>query len=394
MNILYLTEHNPLERGGCGGATRTRALWNALRELGTVTTVVLDGWNPRRDPRDRDERISHVRPPDVYRGRPCRVPGWLWGFLSGRIDGAFAPRDEILRGLGQEGAAFDAVVVRYYWVLARTGAWKVAPCFLDFDDLPSDFHSATDWRDLSGLALLKAKVRTWLRQRVLCRKCRAVWLSNGEQCGRLRCRGRPAVFLPNVAQGPSAAFAPDGGSREGGYLLSVGAMGHRPNVEGLLWFLENVWPEVRARHPSLVFKCVGRDFPEDLRARCRSFGGVEVVGFVESLEAAYASCLGLVAPIFSGGGTCVKVIEAQAHGVKVFATPAAARGFSPDEVGRSGMAVFRTPGEFVRLLSDWLSLSPDARLSVRRQVLSFSRERNSFARFARIVRKTILPEEA
>ena len=389
MTILYLTEHSPLAHG-CGGATRSRALWRALRELGDVTTVVFDGGNPRRDPADAGLAISHLRLPDFWRGWSRREPVWLWGLLAGRIDRAFAGRDEILRGLGLADAHFDAVVVRYYWILARTAAWKVAPCFLDFDDLPADYHAATDWRDLSGLAILREKLRVRLRQAVLVRRCRAVWLANAGQCARLRCQGRLAQALPNIAEGPSAE--PAAGRAEGNYLLSVGAMGYRPNVEGLLWFLSNVWPAVRARHPSLVFKLVGKDFDDALRARCASVHGVEVAGFVESLDDVYASCLGLVAPLFSGGGTCIKVLEAQLHGVKVFATPVAARGFSPDELAASGTAVFETADGFVRQISDWLSRTPDDRQAARRQIRAFARERNSFARFAETVRNTILKE--
>lgn len=391
MTILYLTEQNPLANG-CGSAVRSRALWRALRELGNVTTVVFDGGNPRHDPRDASLGISHLRLPDFYRGWSRREPVWLWGLLSGRIDRAFADRDEILRGLGLAGARFDAVVVRYYWVLARTAAWKVAPCFLDFDDLPADYHAATDWHDLSGLARLRERLRVGLRQEVLLRRCRAVWLANPAQCAALRCQGRPAQALPNVAEGPTAESA-DGRS-EGNFLLSVGAMGYRPNREGLLWFLANVWPSVRAQHPSLVLRLVGKDFDNELRARCAAVPGVEVVGFVERLDDAYASCLGLVAPLFSGGGTCIKVLEAQLHGVKVFATPAAARGFSPNELAASGLAEFETPDGFLRLLSDWLSQAPDDRKAARRRIRAFAQGRNSFARFAEIVRSTILKEVA
>lgn len=391
MNILYLTEHSPLVQGGCGGATRSRALWKALCEIGKVTTVVFDGGNPQLDSHDSNERISHLRLPDFYCGWTHREPVWLWGLLSGRIDRAFAGRDEVLRGLGLAGAGFDVVVVRYYWVLARTAAWKIAPCYLDFDDLPFDFHSATDWRDLTGLALLKEKFRVWLRQRVLCRKCRAVWLSNAEQRRRIQCHGRPAVCLPNIAQEPSSTFSV--ARSDEGFLLSVGAMGYRPNREGLLWFLENVWPKVRERYPSLVFKVVGRDFPDDLRAYCQTFAGVEVLGFVENLENVYAPCLGLVVPLFGGGGTCIKVIEAQLHGVKVFATPVAVRGFSPTEIDRSCMAVFETSDEFVQQFSSWQSQPVDARQLVRHRILYFAKERNSPIWFARIVRQTLLLEE-
>ena len=390
MTILYLTEHSPLA-AGCGGATRSRCLWQALCAVGSVRTLVFDGRHPARSERDAECGVTHLVLPDFYRGPSRRNPTWLKALLRGDFDdAAFASRDEILRELGLAGESFDAVVVRYYWVLARTAAWKVAPCFLDFDDLPSDYHASTDWRDLHGLALLKARALVALRQRVLCRRCRAVWLSNAAQCGRLTCQGRPAVALPNIAQGPGAGYSVP--EADGGYLLSVGAMGYRPNAEGLLWFLENVWTKVRARHPNLAFKLVGKDFDESLRARCAAFDGVEVVGFVADLTTAYAPCLGLVAPLFSGGGTCIKVIESQMYGAKVFATERALRGFTAGEIAASRSEVFSGADDFLSALDRWLAPGPAARCAVRESIRAFALRRNSPEAFNRIVAETIHTE--
>ena len=37
----------------------------------------------------------------------------------------------------------------------------------------------------------------------------------------------------------------------------VGNMGYAPNEEGALWFMEKIWPTVKAQMPSALFAAVG-----------------------------------------------------------------------------------------------------------------------------------------
>lgn len=374
MKILYLTEHNPVG-AGCGAVSRTYAIWQALKALGDVTTIVFDARSPNRTKRDEAESISHRVLPDLYCGWRRRNWIWLFAWLTGKIDFAFCNRDEVLSALGLEGRDFDIDVVRYFWNLERTAAWKIAPCYLDFDDLPSDSIESTTWRNLSGVALMKDKVRVWLREKVLSRICHGVWLANAEQCTRLSCRGRPADWVPNIAKGPGAGFVMP--AQRQPYLLAVGAMGHVPNVEGLRWFLTHVWGDVRQRFPDLSLKLVGKDFSPELKAECEAHAGVSALGFVSDLAPIYANAMALVAPLFFGGGTCIKVLEAQLHGVKVFGTRVALRGFSEAEIASSGAELFENAGDFVSKLGEWMDKGDAEVLSVRRRILEFAERRNS-----------------
>lgn len=382
MKILYLTEHNPVG-AGCGAVSRTYAIWQALKALGDVTTIVFDARSPNRTKRDEAESISHRVLPDLYCGWRRRNWIWLFAWLTGKIDFAFGDRNRVLAALGLSGRDFDAVVVRYFWNLERTAAWKIAPCHLDFDDLPFDFFKATAWKSMSGVRLLKEKVRVWLRQRVLCRTCRSIWLSNEAQCSQMSCRGRSAVWVPNVAQDPDAEYVIP--THRQPYLLSVGAMGYLPNVEGLRWFLEHVWGDVRQRFPDLALKLVGKDFSPELKRACEAYAGVSVLGFVPDLKPVYANALALVAPLFSGGGTCIKVIEAQLYGVKVFGTPVALRGLTQEELDRSGAEKFQTSSEFVSKVGEWKDRDEAEALSFRRGIRGFARQRNSQDRVNRII---------
>jgi len=92
-------------------------------------------------------------------------------------------------------------------------------------------------------------------------------------------------------------------------LLFVGS-NTAPNVLGLGWFLEMVWPEVQARRPASVLSVVGT-----VGAALGSIPkGVRILGLVDDLAEHYAVAGIVISPLHQGSGLKVKLIEALAHG--------------------------------------------------------------------------------
>ncbi len=119
---------------------------------------------------------------------------------------------------------------------------------------------------------------------------------------------------------PVAGFAQRSG------LLFVGGFNHRPNVDGLLWFLDSVWPRISEQAPELVLHVVGSKAPEDIYARQSE--RVLVHGFIsdERLAELYAEVRLSVVPLRFGAGVKGKVLESLFHGVPVIATAVGAEG--------------------------------------------------------------------
>jgi len=107
-------------------------------------------------------------------------------------------------------------------------------------------------------------------------------------------------------------------------LLFVGTLNYLPNNEGLLWFLDYVLPRVR-RHRHCRVVIIGRGPLPELRAAVRR-RGVRLLDRVDNLEPHYRSASAVIAPMRSGGGTRIKLLEAASYGVPSIATPAAAAG--------------------------------------------------------------------
>lgn len=104
----------------------------------------------------------------------------------------------------------------------------------------------------------------------------------------------------------------------------AGAFGHRPNREGLQWFLDQVWPRVLARVPNASFVVAGRNPPPEFVARVGV--GVSFSGFVPDIFTFYASNSVTVVPLVSGGGVKIKTVEAMLAGSAVVATRIGAEG--------------------------------------------------------------------
>ena len=107
-------------------------------------------------------------------------------------------------------------------------------------------------------------------------------------------------------------------------LLFVGNFNHPPNVDAARFLLDDVLPGVRRRHPGVVVTVAGDGPPASLRARAG--GDVHVPGFVADLEPLMRAATIVVAPLRSGGGMRVKVLEALAAGKAMVGTSRAFEG--------------------------------------------------------------------
>jgi len=108
-------------------------------------------------------------------------------------------------------------------------------------------------------------------------------------------------------------------------LLFTGKMDFRPNVDGVLWFCDEVWPLVRERIPDAQFFIVGKD-PHPRLRRLHGRPGITVTGWVGQILPYFAAASVYVVPLRVGGGTRLKVLEAMAMGLPMVSTALGAEG--------------------------------------------------------------------
>ena len=112
--------------------------------------------------------------------------------------------------------------------------------------------------------------------------------------------------------------------REG--ILFVGGFVHKPNIEGIKWFLEKIWPLILQEIPDIKFYIVGSNMPNEL-VEMKS-DNIIPKGFVsdEELAELYNSSRVSIAPLTFGAGVKGKIIEAICNGLPTVTTPVGAEG--------------------------------------------------------------------
>ena len=109
-------------------------------------------------------------------------------------------------------------------------------------------------------------------------------------------------------------------------LMYVGFLGWEPNSQGLLWFIEEVWPLLVKRHPDLLFDIVGKNPDQRLQQAVAPHRGITLKGFVPDLQEIYRDSRVSVAPLLFGSGMKVKVLDAMARGMPTVTTSVGAEG--------------------------------------------------------------------
>ncbi|WP_025847912.1 glycosyltransferase [Paenibacillus ehimensis] len=109
-------------------------------------------------------------------------------------------------------------------------------------------------------------------------------------------------------------------------LLFVGGFGHKPNIDAVLWFAEEIFPEVLNAIPTIKWYIVGSNPPELIKSLHSE--NIIVTGFVtdEELEKYYSQCKMVVVPLRFGAGVKGKVIEAMYHRVPIITTSVGSEG--------------------------------------------------------------------
>ena len=108
-------------------------------------------------------------------------------------------------------------------------------------------------------------------------------------------------------------------------VVMTGNLGYFPNQEGASWFLREVWPQLRSARSEVRLLLAGTR-PTGALVRLAARHDVGLRASPRRLVAALEIADVAVAPIFSGAGIPVKVLEAWAHRVPVVASRWAADG--------------------------------------------------------------------
>jgi sugar transferase (PEP-CTERM/EpsH1 system associated) len=258
----------------------------------------------------------------LARARPGR-PLTLGYFSDARLRGWV--RQKVASGIGQ---AFVYCSAMAPYLMGAAGMRRV----LDMVDVDSE-----KWREYAAGAAWPARA-VWAREartllaferRAAAAFERTLFVSEAEAAAFLRLAPEAAERVGWLDNGVDlafffpAAFAspfPAGGAD----IVFTGAMDYWPNVDAVSWFVEAVFPTLRAARPGLRFTIVGAN-PAPAVRRLAQAPGVTVTGRVPDVRPYLAHAV-VVAPLRIARGVQNKVLEAMAMARPVVATPQAFAG--------------------------------------------------------------------
>ena len=134
-------------------------------------------------------------------------------------------------------------------------------------------------------------------------------------------------------------------------VVFTGSMDWMANIDGIEYFMDQVWPRVAHVRPNARFVVVGRQPPAALVERATARGlNWEFTGFVDDVRPYVRRAHVYVIPLRVGGGTRIKVYEAMALGCPVVSTHIGVEGL-PVEDARHFLAADRPADMAASILS-------------------------------------------
>ncbi len=127
-------------------------------------------------------------------------------------------------------------------------------------------------------------------------------------------------------------------------LVFVGVMDYLPNIEGVQWFADRVWPLLREQFPTISLEIVGKH-PTPAVLKLSRIAGIQVTGAVPDVRPHVAGADIVIAPLQIARGIQNKVLEAMAMARPVVATTSAATGI--DAINGQHLMIADSPQQWV-----------------------------------------------
>lgn len=326
MNILFVSpDQNPLNGTGWGATQRTNLLFEACTQLGHVdiVTFVNDVLSSRDDSSviysKSDSNSNHKE------GRLLKFLRMLFPWNPNAMFPKNLHRTSVIQKIVQQ-KQYDLIVCRYIPSAMECGLLDYASqLVIDIDDNPLNVEQTAARTCRTMRNRLYHQYRSIVLGYVLRKiqkECLFTFYANPTEAIY-----KNSAYLPNIPFYNYDMAAADF-SKTANRILFVGNMSYGPNSIGLLHFIEYVFPLVRKLVPDAEIHLVGGCNDNSFLMKCSAAEGVEYIGFVDDLEEEYSAARVVVAPIYGGAGTNIKVLEAMKMCRPCVTTSYGIRGFS------------------------------------------------------------------
>ena len=366
MKILYVAPNLP-HKPYTGSAQRTALLYNALCELGDVGFICLHS-QKNLTSTDIDQLTSEfglraiVPRSGLISKNPWKTIGKFHLPTAARLGNfwdASRSRFEADRSLIAAAALphllsdVSLIVGRYTTSLTALGLVdQEIPTILDVDDLDSQVALSESTSEASTFArrlLAKRHYKSIVeRENHVFSAMDALFVANPDD--------RTQQGLSNATVLPNIPFLPDGNfanldlpetSRK--IIGCIASWSHQPNVEGMNWFLDHVWPDILLANPTAQVNIYGSHMTDKIKYQWNSHHNVTAIGFIDNVRDAYETMSMSICPVQRGAGTNIKVLESAAYNRLCILTKFAARGLTDHKELKNTLQIANSAKEMSKL---------------------------------------------
>jgi len=142
-------------------------------------------------------------------------------------------------------------------------------------------------------------------------------------------------------------FKPDNSFLQKGTICFIAGMDWMPNQQGLDWFLNKIWPEVKSKFPEVQFHIAGKAMLG--RYFELKTPGVFIHGTVPDAIEYLQKYEIFIVPLLSGGGMRLKIVEGLALGKCIVSTAIGAEGVGYSD--GNDLVIADSPEEWITQLS-------------------------------------------
>ncbi len=103
-------------------------------------------------------------------------------------------------------------------------------------------------------------------------------------------------------------------------IFYFGSMDWMPNIEAVEWFYKECWHKVKESVPFVKWIIAGKNMPEHIKSLQESEPQIEIIENVENAAAFYHQYNIMLAPILSGSGLRIKLVEGISYGKPIVTT--------------------------------------------------------------------------
>ena len=370
MRVLFVCD-DPLIPINSGGRREIVGEINGLRKIGhTVTLVIFH----HKGALSAEMKLRHKK----KFGKTIFIP--RLGVVGATILRPLLPYQLSSRRISREDSALswigpqDIVIAQHEWTLpaaAKIARGLSRPLVLRSHNDPTKYLRALyvhahGFRKLYFFAEL-VRVRRCIKPIFYNPVSEIYPISRGDKAAYDGLGVRVHTLAPVLFEGGATRRV---GAPKNNSIAYVGAMDMPHALNGLLWFIRDVFPLVRAAIPGATLNVAGRRATPQVTDLLRNFEGISFVGEINDASSFLLNARVFINPVFDGSGINMKVGPPASIGLPIVSTSLGIRGLDALD---DGVAKADDPVEFAARVVQLLASDDDWLLSSERLISAIER---------------------